>query len=120
MELAVGVSEASRKEEAGKVAGAKLCRAYKPCQEIWTFFQKDLSTGGRVESRARMAQACVLGSPLGHRWRPHRRSGGGGWAAYVETGAVWSRQGLMRLRQGNVKDRGEGWGGGVEEGAGQL
>lgn len=41
------------------------------------------------------------------RWSVHRRRAGD-WVACVGTGAVWYRQGVMRLRHRNVKDRGKG------------
>lgn len=65
---------------------------------------------GRVQSRAGWLSPVCWGAPwaLGGE-RPYRRSEGGG-GCLCGDGAVWSRQGTRRLRQRNVRGRGEGLG----------
>lgn len=101
-----------------RLAGTGLCRAYKACQGISTFPRRIRAVGEEFKAGQGWLSP-VLGEPPGP-WEERDRTEGvrGRWGCLCGAGIVWSRRGMRRLRQGNVKDRGEGVGGGVRGGRG--
>lgn len=98
------------------LAGAKMCGAHKPCERAWTYSLGNRALGEELEAEHGWHRPLCWGAPWAVGGEHRRGEGGGQLAACVETGAAWSRQGVMRMTQEKVKDGGEERGGEGREG----
>lgn len=61
-----------------RLAGAKLCRTFMPCQGIWTFFGGNCALGEEMKAVQGLFRPACYEAPWAMGWGAHRRSEAGG------------------------------------------